>query len=79
MPLGVATPVPVFPPPPLTAKPCKAMQSHAKPALTACHCTPRLCSQVFARKLYEILESEPPDAIAWTPSGTSFVIKDMEV
>jgi len=33
---------------------------------------------VFPRKLYEILDNESEDVIAWTDSGCSFVIKDME-
>jgi len=34
--------------------------------------------QVFPRKLYEILSNESSRIIAWTESGTSFVIKDMD-
>ena len=33
----------------------------------------------FPRKLYEILTNERPDVIGWTESGTSFIIKEMEV
>lgn len=35
--------------------------------------------QVFPRKLFEILDNESPEVIAWTDSGSSFAIKDMEV
>jgi len=35
--------------------------------------------QVFPRKLFEILQNESEEVIAWTESGKSFVIKDMDV